>query len=672
MPDDSEFRTYEYIRQMLSKHGWNTKNPARNAGGMVYTQGEFYNHDDLLTAALGRETPENTIIIPWENGVRYWFVEAKRAHSDHGLALEEAQGYADKVNASLAGSARFATGIAGTPDESFYVTTTHWNGSEWQQVVINNYETTGFLTLSQCLGVLDRNDPRILHYDVDLDNFLIKANDINNSLHSNGVAAKDRARVVAGLLLALVQDSSLRITESPRTLISDINTRIGALLRQHGKEDFLPEVSLRLPNTPENHRKYWNAIVRTMQHLREMNIRSAINSGTDALGQFYETFLKYANDASEMGIVLTPRHITKFAVDVLNIRHNDIIFDPACGTGGFLVAALDSVRERHHTVHPDVYDTFRNDCLFGIEDSDDVFGLALVNMIFRGDGKSRIHSGNCFDYDFYDQSGEVTRLRSDETPAGPHGRPFSRVLMNPPFAIEEKERTFVDYALRQMRPGGLLFAILPNGPITGLQHDMKWRRELVQRHTVRAVVRMQNKLFSPNVNKGTYGIVLEAWRPHETDDPVYFAVLYDDKHASYKSKTLSESKAQDNVDRITRDLARFLKDNRAVVEKVDRESTVATLDTGSLCDFASEAYLDSGPPKAGVSKPLKQLFLVMARNVVREQSGPPEEPPVTRQFDLLDLFTISRGGGAFHDIPGRRPYSRNHMQHAMERYRWVL
>ena len=56
-----------------------------------------------------------------------------------------------------------------------------------------------------------------------------------------------------------------------------------------------------------------------------MNIRSAINSGTDALGQFYETFLKYANDAKQMGIVLTPRHITKFAVEVLDIHHEHVI-----------------------------------------------------------------------------------------------------------------------------------------------------------------------------------------------------------------------------------------------------------------------------------------------------------------------------------------------------------
>jgi type I restriction enzyme M protein len=70
-----------------------------------------------------------------------------------------------------------------------------------------------------------------------------------------------------------------------------------------------------------------------------------MNSSTDVLGQFYEVFLKYGNGAKEIGIVLTPRHITKFAVEAVGISPSDIVLDPACGTGGFLVAAFDYVRQ---------------------------------------------------------------------------------------------------------------------------------------------------------------------------------------------------------------------------------------------------------------------------------------------------------------------------------------
>ena len=643
MSNDSEFRVYTYIETALGNLGWDTRNPARS--GQVYTQGEFYRHDDLLTRALGTKAPENTVLVPWESGPRYWFIEAKRKHKDLQKALGEAQDYADRVNRIVPNTASFATGIAGTPDQSFYVSTTYWDGNEWQDVVINNYETTGFLSLKHCQEILNSSNPRILHYDVDLGAFLAKANEINNALHKNGVASKDRARLVAGLLLALAEDSTMRISDSPTVLVRDVNARIQSLLKRHNKDDYLAEVSLKLPNTEENHKKYWSAIVLTMQNLREVNIRSAINSGTDALGQFYETFLKYANDASEMGIVLTPRHITRFAVDVLSVHPDDVIFDPTCGTGGFLVASLDSIRSAHYGTHPDVYDAFRNDCLYGVEQADDVFGLVLVNMIFRGDGKSQIHNGNCFDNEFYlDRSGNVVRQKKIQAPPPGSERPFTRVLMNPPFAVDEPERAFVDYALRQMRPGGILFAILPNAPITGTKQEVDWRREIVKRHTVRASIKLRDDLFMPIAHKGTWALILEAWRPHRETDHVFFAILHDDESASKKSKLLAQSRARDNTERVAQDLSRFLRDGRARIEPLPREIGIAPLNLEPDYDFAAEAYLDGGiPDLTAVQLPIRSLAVELARRSARKSSDSVETPNVICDYEIEDIFEIQRG-----------------------------
>lgn len=636
---DSEFRAYPYIQEVLRKLGWDTRNPA--GGGGVYTQGEFRKHDFLLNEALQLKAPENIIVIPWDGGLRYWVVEAKRTHRERAKALAEAQGYADRVNQRTPGYARFATGIAGTPESSFYVSTSYWDGGRWSEVAINNYEATGFLTLEQCRSILNQNNPRILDYEVDLGLFLAKANDINKTLHGNAVAARDRARLVAGMLLALAEDGALRISRSPRTLVGDVNSRIESLLAQHGKEDFLSEVQLKLPANNENHRKYWSAIVETMQHLREMNIRSAINSGTDALGQFYETFLKYANDASEMGIVLTPRHITKFAVDVLHIQHEHAIYDPTCGTAGFLVAALDSIRASHYGTHPDVYERFRNDFLHGVEQADDVFGLALVNMIFRGDGKSRIHNGNCFDNQFVRHDGRIVRLRKDEPRPPGSLRPFARVLMNPPFAMPEPEHEFVNHALEQTMAGGLLFAVLPNGPITGLNEGYpQWRGELVKRHTVRAVLKMPRSLFHPAADKVTYVIVVEAWRPHRADDGVFFARLDDNLSASRLSKWVNVSETKDNVGRLTSELRSFMAGTVDAVSEIPTESCVGKLDLETY-DFAPEAYL-TNHPDAGPTPP-EGLFVALTRRAFRAPRSPTPVPDRVRVYSLDNLFDIKRG-----------------------------
>lgn len=641
---DSEFRAYSYIETVLRDLGWDARNPRR--GGDVFTQHEFHNVDPLLDQALGRQSPENVVRIPWATDFAYWIIEAKAAINDLDLAVKEAQAYANSINEIQPSAARFATGIAGTPDDSFYVSTTYWNDTSWEEVKINNFETTGFLTLSQCIEILNLNSPRILQYIVDNDLFLAKATEINRTLQEYGVAARNRAGLVAGVLLALAGESTLPVSGSTDVLVRDINTRIEALLKKHGRIDVLPALALRPPTGTENHRKYRQAIILTMQHLREMNIRSAINSGTDALGQFYETFLKYANDASEMGIVLTPRHITKFAVDVTGIDRFARVFDPTCGTGGFLVAALDSIRESHYEVNRNVYDEFRNDGLFGIEQEDDVFGLALVNMIFRGDGKSYIYNGNCFDNEFTLRGDIVKRhhrATSKKTAGTP--RPFTRVLMNPPFAVSESESQFVDYALTQLTEDGLLFAILPNGPITG-KSDRQWRKRLLEQHTVLAVVRMPDDLFYPSASKGTYALVLRAWRPHDSSSPVFFARLFDDAHASGKSKLISTHEVQDNFEVIASALKRFLATGADDVYPIARELCIAQIEVDQLADFAAEAYLPATTIAATTRKgAIYGLLTGLADMAASTVSEGPEatNTPITKSFGIEDLFEINRG-----------------------------
>jgi len=140
---DSEFRSYGYIKTVLSDIGWGVKNPKR--GGSLYFQGEFYNHDELLTNTLKSQKPENVILIPWLAENYYYIIEAKRNHKDLKIALQEDQRYCDQINQEYQEDyARFATGIAGTPDATFLVVTSFWDGKNWKEVSINNHLATGF------------------------------------------------------------------------------------------------------------------------------------------------------------------------------------------------------------------------------------------------------------------------------------------------------------------------------------------------------------------------------------------------------------------------------------------------------------------------------------------------------------------------------------------------
>src|SRR6202040_2234298 len=65
----------------------------------------------------------------------------------------------------------------------------------------------------------------------------------------------------------------------------------------------------------------------------------------DYLGQLYETFFRYTG-GNTIGQYFTPRHIARMMADLCEVERSDVVLDPACGTGGFLVAAMNRVLER--------------------------------------------------------------------------------------------------------------------------------------------------------------------------------------------------------------------------------------------------------------------------------------------------------------------------------------
>ena len=136
------------------------------------------------------------------------------------------------------------------------------------------------------------------------------------------------------------------------------------------------------------------SINRIVAILRRLNVKSVLQTDTDFLGMFYEAFLRYGYDNNALGIVFTPRHITRFCVELLGAAPSDRIIDIASGTGGFLVAAYDiMVRAARSSAAIDKVKS----SLYGFDTNPTVWSLATLNMFFRGDGKSHIEYGSCFE-----------------------------------------------------------------------------------------------------------------------------------------------------------------------------------------------------------------------------------------------------------------------------------
>lgn len=251
--------------------------------------------------------------------------------------------------------------------------------------------------------------------------------------------------------------------------------------------------------------------------LNTLNIRSVLQTDTDFLGMLYEAFIRYGYDNNALGIVFTPRHITKYCAELIDVQAGDKVLDLACGSGGFLVAAFDrmlSTAERNN-----VSKEIIRESLYGFDTNPTVWSLAALNMFFRGDGKSHIENISCF---------------AEESRESVKGR-FRKVLLNPPFSQEdEPERDFISAGIEALEPKGLLAVVVKSG-IFADRDNSAWRNKLIRENTLVGMISLPGDLFYPTAVDTTI-MILKAHCPHRATDNVFMAKVWNDGYTKLKGK----------------------------------------------------------------------------------------------------------------------------------------
>jgi type I restriction-modification system DNA methylase subunit len=609
-PTNSEVDAYTYIKEQLELLGWVVKNPARVLEGEVYKQNEPLSNK-YLKKALIRDMPEAVIKLA---DFEYWVIESKRDLKDIDQALDEAKNqYAKKINSSQDIKCILISGVAGNDTDGYIVKNQYFKEGKWIEVLFNGKTKNILLSKEQATYILEHDTFNWSDLpDTPEGKYISSAIDINDNLHNSGINKNKRARFIAGLVLSMSLNTPINMREEDTTtLVNSVNNLIAKKLREVGKENFFDFLKLELPPTTENHIKYRDAIKHTIKELNSLDIKNAMASGKDVLGEFYEKFLKYGNGAKEIGIVLTPRHITEFAVEVLGITHKDYVFDPTCGTAGFLVSAFDSIKKTATSKQIDKFKTYN---IFGVEQDDEVVALALVNMIFRGDGRNNMSEGNCFQKNINKtnkDSNETGKFEKRLQTIIENGKEkitivkcnnpiITKVLMNPPFALkkgDEKERHFIDYALSQMEDGGLLFAIVPISIMVEGGKGKNWRKSLLNNNTLLSVVTLPEDLFYP-VMVGTIGVFIKKGMPHNfTNQNVYFARAVTDGLVKKKGKRIKSSKEKNQLSEVTQDLIIFLSNNNFSINNIPEFKTICKLDPNDTnYELVPEIYIESRIP----------------------------------------------------------------------------
>ena len=218
----------------------------------------------------------------------------------------------------------------------------------------------------------------------------------------------------------------------------------------------------------------------------------------DIIGNFYGEFSRYTGgDSQGLGIVLTPKHITELFADLAKLNKNSVVLDTCCGTGGFLISAMKKMTDG---ASEDEKIRILEKSLYGVEQEPQMFALAVSNMILRGDGKTNLYQGSCFDEEIFSQI-------KDKATAG---------FINPPYSQRGEnlhEWDFVIQLLNALQKNATGIVIVPMS-LAIASHSL--REQLLKEHRLEAVMSMPSDLFYP-VGVVACIMVFTAHVPHDSD-----------------------------------------------------------------------------------------------------------------------------------------------------------
>lgn len=235
------------------------------------------------------------------------------------------------------------------------------------------------------------------------------------------------------------------------------------------------------------------------------------SSSEDYLGRFYGEFMSYSGgDGQNLGIVLTPKHITELFCDLIDLKPTDKVLDPTCGTAGFLIAAMHNMLQKANSEYQ--REQIRKYQLFGIEEQSYMFTIATTNMILRGDGKSNLEN-----QDFLRQNPSQLQLKGCNVG-----------MMNPPYSMGSKTNTdlyeinFTEHLLNSVVKSGKVVVIVPQSTFTGkTKFEKEAKRNILKHHTLEGVITLNKNTFY-GVGTNPCIAVFTAGVPHRPEKECKF------------------------------------------------------------------------------------------------------------------------------------------------------
>ncbi|MFH0832072.1 MAG: N-6 DNA methylase [archaeon] len=328
----------------------------------------------------------------------------------------------------------------------------------------------------------------------------------------------------------------------------------------------------------------------------ELEQFSLLRTDKDVIGDAFEVFAE-SKLIGEKGEFFTPREIVKIAIKIIQPQPRQSILDPACGSGGFLIYALENIwnimensKKYKGMKNLDIEKkNIAEKYIYGIDKEIDLVKIAKAYMAIIGDGKGGVVQQNSL-HEAQDFEGRAKDLFVEDD----EFRKFDIILTNPPFGSKTKvlkddaqyfdlghiwkknedgswEKTdkpqdtpiqelFIERCLTLLEDGGKLGIVLPETYF----HSPSTKyiiRYIKKGNNIKAVVDLPHNTFRPHCNAKTLLLVLEKGKPQQ--DKIVFAVAEEMGH-NHQGKPIYRYDEEKHI--FTEEI---LDDTKIVIEELD-------------------------------------------------------------------------------------------------------
>jgi len=285
-----------------------------------------------------------------------------------------------------------------------------------------------------------------------------------------------------------------------------------------------------------NYMKSGTTLRKVINKLNEIDFNKATER--HLFGDIYESILKELQSAGDSGEFYTPRAVTQFMTEMINPQLDEIVYDPACGTGGFLTCTIEHLKKQVKNVRDrkKLQENVR-----GTEYKPLPFQLALTNLILHDVEVPSLEYGDSLGRQ-YNEIREKDRV--DVILANP---PFGGTVANGNegnfpmnFRTKESADLFLILIIHLLKQGGRAAIVLPDGSLTGDGVKQRVREKLLTDCNLHTIIRLPNSVFQPYATVATNLLFFEKGKP--TRDIWYYEHRLPEGMKAYsKTKTIQLS-----------------------------------------------------------------------------------------------------------------------------------